>query len=83
MTTLGRGHATIRLVRALRRERARRLALAPKDEEERGPAFYGISTASGRVVFVLPGSRGAVALAMDKLLLPELAHLAGEAVKTR
>ena len=39
--------------------------------------------ASGRVVFVLPGSQGAVALAMERLLLPELAHLAGEAVKTR
>lgn len=38
--------------------------------------------ASGRIVFVLPGSRGAVALAMQRLLLPELAHLAGEAVKT-
>jgi molybdopterin biosynthesis enzyme MoaB len=32
---------------------------------------------------VLPGSRGAVALAMERLLLPELAHLAGEAIKTR
>jgi molybdenum cofactor biosynthesis protein B len=39
--------------------------------------------ASGRVVFVLPGSRGAVELAMEKLILPELGHLAGEAVKTR
>ena len=39
--------------------------------------------ASGRVVFVLPGSRGAVALAMERLLLPELSHLAGEAIKTR
>jgi molybdenum cofactor biosynthesis protein B len=39
--------------------------------------------ASGRVVFVLPGSRGAVELAMEKLVLPELGHLAGEAVKTR
>ena len=39
--------------------------------------------ASGRVVFVLPGSRGAVELAMQKLVLPELGHLAGEAVKTR
>jgi molybdenum cofactor biosynthesis protein B len=38
--------------------------------------------AKGRVVFVIPGSRGAVRLAMDKLILPELAHLAGEAVKT-
>jgi len=39
--------------------------------------------ASGRVVFVLPGSRGAVELAMRKLVLPELGHLAAEAVKTR
>jgi molybdenum cofactor biosynthesis protein B len=39
--------------------------------------------ASGRVVFVLPGSRGAVELAMRKLILPELGHLAAEAVKTR
>jgi molybdenum cofactor biosynthesis protein B len=39
--------------------------------------------ASGRVVFVLPGSRGAVRLAMEKLILPELGHLAAEAVKTR
>jgi molybdenum cofactor biosynthesis protein B len=39
--------------------------------------------ASGRVVFVLPGSRGAVTLAMEKLVLPEIGHLAAEAVKTR
>jgi molybdenum cofactor biosynthesis protein B len=39
--------------------------------------------AAGRVVFVLPGSRGAVELAMEKLVLPELGHLAAEAVKTR
>ena len=39
--------------------------------------------ASGRVVFVVPGSGGAVQLAMEKLILPELGHLAGEAVKTR
>jgi molybdenum cofactor biosynthesis protein B len=39
--------------------------------------------ACGRVVFALPGSRGAVALAMERLVLPELSHLAGEAVKTR
>ena len=39
--------------------------------------------ARGRVVFVIPGSRGAVRLAMEKLILPELGHLAGEAVKTR
>jgi molybdenum cofactor biosynthesis protein B len=37
----------------------------------------------GRVVFVLPGSRGAVRLALEKLILPELGHLAGEAAKTR
>jgi len=37
----------------------------------------------GRVVFVIPGSRGAVRLAMEKLIVPEIAHLAGEAVKTR
>lgn len=37
----------------------------------------------GRVVFVIPGSRGAVGLAMDRLILPEIGHLAGEAVKTR
>ena len=39
--------------------------------------------ARGRVVFVLPGSRGALRLALDKLLLPELGHLAAEATKTR
>jgi len=37
----------------------------------------------GKVVFVIPGSRGAVRLAMEKLILPELGHLAGEARKTR
>ncbi len=37
----------------------------------------------GRVVFVLPGSRGAVRLGLEKLVLPELGHLAGEAHKTR
>ncbi len=39
--------------------------------------------ASGRVVFALPGSRKAVQLAMEKLVIPELGHLASEAVKTR
>jgi molybdenum cofactor biosynthesis protein B len=39
--------------------------------------------ACGRVVFVLPGSRGAVRLAMERLILPELGHLAAEAVKRR
>ena len=37
----------------------------------------------GRVVFVLPGSRGAVRLGLEKLVLPELGHLAAEAQKTR
>ncbi len=36
---------------------------------------------SGQVIVALPGSRGAIRLAMEKLVLPELAHLAGEAVK--
>lgn len=38
---------------------------------------------SGRVVFVLPGSRGALRLALEKLILPELGHLVGEAAKSR
>jgi molybdenum cofactor biosynthesis protein B len=37
----------------------------------------------GRVVIALPGSRAAVRLALEKLILPELGHLAAEAVKTR
>jgi molybdopterin biosynthesis enzyme MoaB len=32
---------------------------------------------------VIPGSRGAVGLAMEKQILPELGHLVAEAVKTR
>lgn len=35
----------------------------------------------GRAVFCLPGSRGAVELAMNKLILPELAHLLAEVRK--
>jgi molybdenum cofactor biosynthesis protein B len=42
-------------------------------------ALAGI--ANGRVVFVLPGSRGAVRLGMERLILPEIGHLAAEAVK--
>jgi molybdenum cofactor biosynthesis protein B len=34
-----------------------------------------------KIVFAIPGSRGAVRLAMEKLILPELGHLAGEATK--
>lgn len=44
-------------------------------------ALAGLRT--GRVVFVIPGSRGAVRLALERLIVPELAHLAGEATKTR
>lgn len=44
-------------------------------------ALCGI--AQGVVVFVLPGSRGAVTLALTRLVLPELSHLATEARKTR
>ena len=39
--------------------------------------------AAGASCSSLPGSRGAVRLALEKLILPELGHLAGEAVKTR
>ena len=39
-------------------------------------AFAG--TVRGTAVFVLPGSRPAVRLAMDRLILPELAHLVGQ-----
>lgn len=37
----------------------------------------------GRAVFVIPGSRGAVRLALEKLVGPEIGHLAAEAVKQR
>ncbi len=39
-------------------------------------AFAG--TAGRTVVFVLPGSRAAVRLAMDRLIVPELAHIVGQ-----
>ena len=44
-------------------------------------ALAGISR--GRVVFVIPGSRGAVRLALEKLVTPEIGHLAAEALKAR
>ncbi|HUU35983.1 MAG TPA: molybdopterin-binding protein, partial [Vicinamibacterales bacterium] len=37
--------------------------------------------ARGRVVIALPGSEGAVRLAMTKLVLPELGHLVQQASK--
>jgi molybdenum cofactor biosynthesis protein B len=39
-------------------------------------------TAQGKVIFVLPGSTPAVKLAMARLILPELAHIAGELTKS-
>jgi molybdopterin adenylyltransferase len=42
-------------------------------------ALAGI--AAGRPVFALPGSRGAIELAMQSLVIPELGHLAAEARK--
>jgi molybdopterin adenylyltransferase len=37
--------------------------------------------ARGKPVFALPGSPAAVAVAMERLVLPELGHVAGEAIK--
>lgn len=35
----------------------------------------------GLVIFSIPGSRGAVHLAMEKLILPEMGHIVGELIK--
>jgi molybdenum cofactor biosynthesis protein B len=35
-------------------------------------------TVGGKVVYVMPGSTGAVRLGMEKLILPELAHVVGQ-----
>ena len=40
-------------------------------------ALAGMS--SGKFVFVIPGSRSAIRLAIEKLILPELGHLVAEA----
>jgi molybdenum cofactor biosynthesis protein B len=37
--------------------------------------------AAGKIVVSLPGSEGAVRLAMERLLLPELGHLVQQASK--
>jgi molybdenum cofactor biosynthesis protein B len=37
--------------------------------------------AQGKPVFALPGSRAAIQLALERLILPELGHLVGEAGK--
>jgi molybdenum cofactor biosynthesis protein B len=42
-------------------------------------ALAGI--ARGKPVFALPGSRAAIRLALERLILPELGHLVGEAQK--
>ena len=51
--------------------------------QEIGPAaFLSRATAGvmlGRVIFCIPGSTGAVHLAMEKIILPELAHAVWEA----
>ena len=39
--------------------------------------------AAGKLIFVLPGSRAGVRLALEKLVLPELGHLVTEAQKAR
>ncbi|RSK34351.1 MogA/MoaB family molybdenum cofactor biosynthesis protein [Bhargavaea beijingensis] len=35
-------------------------------------------TAQGKAVFILPGSRGAVRLAMERLIIPEIRHVVAE-----
>jgi molybdenum cofactor biosynthesis protein B len=40
-------------------------------------------TYKGRMIFATPGSTGAVRLAMDKLILPELGHVVRELEKDR
>jgi molybdenum cofactor biosynthesis protein B len=39
-------------------------------------------TLSGKVVYVMPGSSGAVRLGMEKLILPELSHVVGQLRRT-
>ena len=34
-----------------------------------------------KVIVALPGSKGAIGLAMERLVVPELGHLVGEAMK--
>ena len=45
------------------------------------PAMLSRATAGlyqGKVVFSIPGSKGAVKLAMEQLILPEIGHIVGE-----
>jgi molybdenum cofactor biosynthesis protein B len=39
--------------------------------------------ARGKVILCLPGSLGAVTLAMDRIILPEIGHLVREATRLR
>jgi molybdenum cofactor biosynthesis protein B len=39
--------------------------------------------AAGRAIFLLPGSPSALGLAMERLVLPELAHLLAQARRSR
>jgi molybdenum cofactor biosynthesis protein B len=43
----------------------------------------GAGVASNKAIFVLPGSRGAVKLAMERLILPEIQHIVFELTKHR
>jgi len=48
------------------------------------PAMLSRATAGlyqGKIIFSIPGSRGAVRLAMEELILPELRHIVGEMQK--
>jgi len=48
------------------------------------PAMLSRATAGiheGLIIFSIPGSRGAVQLAMEKLILPEIGHIVGELTK--
>lgn len=55
--------------------------------QEIGAAAYAsramAGVAGGTVVFALPGSQAAVRLALERLVLPEVAHLVGEVIGRR
>ena len=56
-------------------------SLSYKDKDVRSLAMLSRATAGlyqGKVIFSIPGSSGAVRLAMEALILPELPHLVGE-----
>ena len=55
--------------------------------DEIGPAAMlsraAAGVAAGKAIFLLPGSPAAVRLALDRLILPELAHLLAQARRAR